>query len=81
VRTLLLGGIATNVCVESTARQGYMMDYQIQFVADCCAAYSLEEHEAALRNIRQHFGEVVTTQEVLDAWAEATVAAGARAGI
>jgi ureidoacrylate peracid hydrolase len=75
VRTVLLGGISTNVCVESTARQGYMLDYEIVFLADCCAAYSPEEHEAALRNITQHFGDVVNEPEVVAAWAATTAAA------
>jgi ureidoacrylate peracid hydrolase len=75
VRTVLLGGISTNVCVESTARQGYMLDYEIVFLADCCAAYSPEEHEAALRNITQHFGDVANEPEVVAAWAATTAAA------
>lgn len=75
IRTLLMAGIATNVCVESTTRDAYQMDYEIVFLADCCAAYSREDHEATLRNIAAHFGDVVCEEEVVAAWAAAPVAA------
>ena len=37
IRTLLIGGIGTGVCVESTARMGYQLDYDIVLLSDCCA--------------------------------------------
>jgi ureidoacrylate peracid hydrolase len=74
VRTLLMTGISTNVCVESTTRDAYQMDYEIVLVADCCAAYSPDDHAATLRNVAAHFGEVVRVDDVVDAWA-ATAAA------
>ena len=45
-----------------------MLDYNIVFVEDCCAAYSPEEHAGALYNIRTHFGTVVTAADVIAAW-------------
>jgi ureidoacrylate peracid hydrolase len=66
--TLIMTGVSTNVCVESTARHGFMLDYHIVFVEDCCAAYSPEEHAGALSNIRMHFGTVVTAETVLETW-------------
>ncbi len=73
--TLIMTGVSTNVCVESTARQGFMLDYHIVFVDDCCAAYSREEHEGALYNIRSHFGTVASADALIDAWQAATPAA------
>ena len=66
--TLIVTGVSTNVCVESTARHGFMLDYHIVFVEDCCAAYSADEHAGALYNIRTHFGTVVTADAVIAAW-------------
>ncbi len=68
IETLIMTGVSTNVCVESTARLGYMLDYNIVFVSDCTAAYSQEEHDGALYNIAAHFGKVVTAAEVIGAW-------------
>ena len=37
IENLIMTGVSTNVCVESTARQGYMLDYNIVFTSDCTA--------------------------------------------
>ncbi|MBI2372266.1 MAG: cysteine hydrolase [Deltaproteobacteria bacterium] len=68
VRTLIVTGIATNVCVESTVRDGFMKDYYMVVLSDCTAARSKEAHEAALQNIEVYFGQVVPSAEVLAAW-------------
>ena len=64
IETLLMTGVATNVCVETTARDGFSRDYRIILVEDCCAAYSPEEHASTVTNIRKYFG-IVTNSEVL----------------
>src|ERR1700722_16189896 len=46
--TLIMTGVATIVCVESTARLGFMMDYHIVMISDCTAAASPAEHEGGL---------------------------------
>lgn len=68
VENLIMTGVSTNVCVESTARQGYMLDYNIVFLSDCTAAYSQEEHDGALYNMRSHFGVVATADDVIALW-------------
>jgi ureidoacrylate peracid hydrolase len=68
VENLIMTGVSTNVCVESTARQGYMMDYNIVFLSDCTAAYSPADHAGALKNIERHFGVVATAADVIGVW-------------
>ncbi|MBI4320435.1 MAG: cysteine hydrolase [Chloroflexi bacterium] len=68
IKSLLMTGVATNVCVETTARDGFMRDYRIVFVDNCCGTAAAEDQQATLRNIRNHFGVVVTSQEVIEAW-------------
>jgi ureidoacrylate peracid hydrolase len=68
VRTLVMTGVATNVCVETTARDGFMRDYYIVMVADGTAAYSSREHEMALENIDRYFGQVSTVAEITQTW-------------
>ena len=75
VKTLILTGVATNVCVESTAREGFMLDYNVVLVEDACGATSREEHEATLLTFRNYFGRVATVEEVVTAWAERGAAA------
>jgi ureidoacrylate peracid hydrolase len=68
IENLIMTGVSTNVCVESTARHGYMLDYNIVFMSDCTAAFSAAEHEMSLYNMRTHFGVVATADEVIAAW-------------
>jgi ureidoacrylate peracid hydrolase len=68
VRTVIMTGVATNVCVETTARQAFMRDYYVVMPGDCTATYRKAEHEASLHNIDQFFGEVVTSDAVMDCW-------------
>ena len=68
VENLIMTGVSTNVCVESTARQGYMLDYNIVFLSDCTAAYSQEEHDMSLYNMRTHFGVVAASNDIIELW-------------
>jgi ureidoacrylate peracid hydrolase len=61
-------GVATNVCVETTARQAFMRDYYVVFTSDCSATYSQAQHDATLVNIDQFFGEVVTSEQIMAHW-------------
>jgi ureidoacrylate peracid hydrolase len=68
VENLIVAGITSNVCVESTARDAYMLDYHIVFLGDGSATYQAEAHEATLANIRRAFGIVANISEVTEAW-------------
>lgn len=67
IRNVLIGGTKTNVCCESTSRDAMQLDYRVVMVEDCNAALSDDEHRAALENIIQQFGDVMTTDEVVAA--------------
>jgi ureidoacrylate peracid hydrolase len=68
IRTIVLTGVATNVCVETTAREGFVRDYYVVFTADGTATYSTEDHKATLRNIDRFFGEVTTIDDLMAVW-------------
>ncbi len=68
IETLIMTGVATNVCVDCTARDGYQRDYYIVFLDDCTASFSLEDHKATLSNIDRFFGTVATSEQVVEAW-------------
>lgn len=77
IENLIFTGVTSNVCVESTARDAYMLDYHVLFVSDCTASYNEEVHLATLANIRRAFGTVVTRDDVVDAWRRAGLLGGA----
>jgi ureidoacrylate peracid hydrolase len=68
IRTLVMCGVASNVCVETTAREGFVRDYYIVFSSDGSSCYSDAEHQATLNVIDRFFGQVATIDEVVAAW-------------
>jgi ureidoacrylate peracid hydrolase len=76
IRTLIMTGVTTNVCVESTSREGYFLDHYIVLVGDCAATTnedrkdltSEEIHRWTLTNIELTFGVVVNSSDVIAAW-------------
>lgn len=60
-------GVATNVCVESTLRDGYFLDYWPILVSDAVSSVGPPAtQEATLWNVEALFGWVTTTKEFLD---------------
>jgi len=68
IRTVIMTGVATNVCVETTARQAFLKDYYVVFTSDCSATFTQASHDATLANIDQFFGEVVSSEQVMACW-------------
>ncbi|MDH6213226.1 isochorismatase family protein [Streptomyces pseudovenezuelae] len=64
VTTLVFGGIATNLGVESTARAAGDLGYDLVFVEDAMAALTGPEHDASVRLDFPRLGTVVTAAEV-----------------
>lgn len=75
IRSLLLTGVSTDTCVESTARDGYFMDFYVTLVADCCGALSDADHRGTLTRAERDFAEVVTSADVIRAWERLRAAA------
>ena len=69
VGTIVLGGISTNIGVESTARSAYEHGYAQVFAEDAMASLSAETHEFAVKNIFARIGHVRSTAEILAALA------------
>ncbi len=65
VENLVITGTLTNICCESTARDGMMIGYRAVMVSDACASRTDEDHIAGLTSVYQCFGDVRTTDEVL----------------
>lgn len=65
ITQLLLAGVSTNSCVESTGRDGADLGYECLMINDACACAGPDWHEAALRNFDRLFGRVASTADVL----------------
>ncbi len=75
IRTLIMTGVATNVCVESTARDAFMREFFVVFASDLAATDNPVLHQATLTNMEKHFGQVVSAEELLREWSPATAGA------
>jgi nicotinamidase-related amidase len=66
VRTVVLGGIATNFGAEGTGRDARALGYSVVFVEDAMRAITEEEHRHSVRYTMPMIGRVRSTQEILD---------------
>jgi ureidoacrylate peracid hydrolase len=67
IRTLILCGVTTNMCVETTARDASQRDYRVYVVREATGEYDPARHEHALNAIAFGFGWVVSLDEMLSA--------------
>ncbi|MEO3742882.1 isochorismatase family protein [Plantactinospora sp. B5E13] len=66
VDTVVMTGLATTMGVESTARAASDHGFEVIFASDAMSGMTAGEHEHALTVVLPRFGEVVTTDEVLE---------------
>jgi ureidoacrylate peracid hydrolase len=66
IENLIVAGTATNMCCESAARDAMMLDYKVVMVSDANGARYDDDHMAGLTSFYQSFGDVRTTDEVVN---------------
>jgi ureidoacrylate peracid hydrolase len=68
IRFLVFTGVASNVCVESTLRDAFFLEYFPLWIADCSLASGPARlHDATLENVERFFGWVTTTEKYVEA--------------
>lgn len=65
-RTLILTGVAGNICILFSANDAYMRDYHIVVPADCVVSNTVEENDHALQQIRQVLKGDISASTELD---------------
>lgn len=58
IQTLVMCGVATNVCVDSTLREGFFRGYHIVVAEDCVGSGNRAGHEGTLATVRTNIGTV-----------------------
>lgn len=64
ITDLYLCGVATDLVVESTARDAHDRDYNVFVLSNCCAAGSNEDHEKSLNTLKK-FSKVSVHQNLV----------------
>lgn len=68
VDTLVVAGVTTECCVDSTVRDAFSLDYHVFVAADACAAYEAEIHAASLKVMELNSAILTDTAAVAEAW-------------
>ena len=71
ITTIVLGGISTNMGVESTARAAQEHGYHLVLVEDAMSARTAQDHAFAITRIFPKIGRLTSTSDVLAAFASA----------
>ncbi len=66
IEDIILSGVMTNCCVETTARSAFDHDYGVFIVTDACATTADELHIATLKNLAYGFAYIVDTKKMLE---------------
>lgn len=64
VEDLVICGVMTNCCCETTARDAFIRDYRVFFVGDATATANNELHVASLKNLAYGFAYIVNTKDL-----------------
>ena len=65
VEDLLIGGVMTNLCCETTARDAFIRDFNIFFLGDGTATVDDDLQVGSLRNIAFGFGRVLGVADAM----------------
>lgn len=68
VDTLIVAGLTTECCVDSTVRDAFSLDYHVFVAADACAAYEPDIHAASLKVMDLNSAILTDTAAIAHAW-------------
>ncbi len=66
VERVVIAGVMTHLCVESTAREAFIRDFEVVLATDASASASEELHLGSLRALGHGFAFLARTGELLD---------------
>jgi nicotinamidase-related amidase len=67
IRTLVMTGVTTEGCVESTARDGQLCDYNVVTLRDCVNSENQRNHGAMLEIMSGRW-DVISSKQLYEAW-------------
>lgn len=68
IDTLVITGLTTDCCVDSTARDAFHRDFHTFIVSDACASFDPMLHHGALYALSEHTSILTTSEAVTAAW-------------
>jgi nicotinamidase-related amidase len=71
ISSIVVTGVSTNACVETTTRAGFELDYYVAVPPDGCGSWDRALHDATLANVRHRFGITPDTATIAGIWQRA----------
>ena len=68
IDTLVVAGLTTECCIDSSVRAAFERDYHVFVVSDATACYEPGLHQAALKALKLNCASVITAAEAAAAW-------------
>jgi ureidoacrylate peracid hydrolase len=68
IKTIIVTGVSTNVCVDSTVRDGFTLNYYVALVEDCTYSWDPELRLATFKTIEKRFGLVISSEQIVRVW-------------
>ncbi|KAL8511419.1 hypothetical protein ACS0TY_017995 [Phlomoides rotata] len=68
VKEVIVTGVMTNLCCETTAREAFVRGYRVFFSTDATTTSSSELHEATLKNMAYGFAYLLDSQKLQNAF-------------
>ncbi|MCX6163892.1 MAG: isochorismatase family protein [Ignavibacteriae bacterium] len=65
IKKLVITGVATHLCCETTARSAFVRGFEVFFPVDCTATYEESFHLATLRNLSHGFAHIVKSSDLI----------------
>lgn len=65
IEQLIITGVLTHLCCETTARSGFVNGYKVLFPVNGSATYNIKYHKSTLRNLAHGFAVPVTMEELI----------------
>ncbi len=65
-RTIIICGLMTHLCCESTARSAFVRGFEVIMPIDCTASYNKRFHLSSMYNLAHGFAVITRTKEILD---------------
>jgi len=72
IQDLIISGVMTNLCCETTARDAFMRDYRVFFLIDGTATGRIDLHLSTLKNLGFGFAYLLTCDELIHLLREAS---------
>ena len=66
--TILVCGLTAEVCVESTARHAFMLDYHVVLLDDLISSLDADAEEHALSILQRHFAHIRSSSDLKSIW-------------